>query len=123
MTLEHQSAQSQQSATVVATVVHPFFERRDDRVRRNCREFCEEIAGELHPQKINNHGRQAFTDFQGHIANKTITHNDVSGSFENIIALNVAKKIQITSFGSRPKPFTCYLDDLIALNGFFTDIE
>src|SRR5450830_849300 len=110
MALEYQAAQAKQSSTVVATMIHPLFECRYDRISGKCGHFRENITGKLYLQEVDDHGRQPLTGFQGHIADKSIAHDDVDSPLENIIAFDVAKKIKITRFRGRSKQFTCFLD-------------
>ena len=123
MAFKNQATQAQQGAAVVAAMIHAFFKRRYDGVSRNCSHFRENIARKLDFQEVDNHRRQAFTGLQSDIAHKTIAHNDVGGSLENIVALDVAIKIQLAGLGGSAQQLARFFDDFVAFDGLFANIE
>ena len=72
---------------------------------------------------MTDHRRQAFAGFQGDIANKTVTHHNVGRAFENIIAFNIAVKIQIAGIGGRSQQFRGFFDVFAAFDGFFANVQ
>src|SRR3989339_1582616 len=116
MALEDQTTQSKQSAAVVASMVHAFFQCRYHRIGGDCSKFGEYIARKLSFEKINNHAGQAFTGFQGHVTDKAVTHHNVSRPLENVIAFDIAIKVQVTRLAGSAQQFTGFFDDFVALD-------
>ena len=74
-------------------------------------------------QKAADHVSQAFGSFEGHVADKAVAHHDVGGAFENIVAFNVAKEVQVARVARCAQQVARLFDDLTALDGLGADIE
>ena len=119
MALHHDTLQAEEACAVVAAMIHPAFECVKHRHRHQRGQFGQYIAVEFFAQETAQHLRQSFGGFQRDVADETITHHHVSGSFENIIALDVAKKIQVAV----PEQLRGLLDHLVTLDVFAADIQ
>ena len=120
---EHQATQAQQGRAVIAAVIHPPLERPQHGVRQHSSQLREPVAGKLLLEEGRHHGRQPLAGFERHIAHKPVAHHNVGGAFENIIALDIAVKIQAAIIASLHQQLARLLDHFIALDGFFADIE
>ena len=74
-------------------------------------------------EPTNDHRCDALAGLQRHVADETVTHHDIHGAFEDIVAFHVALEIQIARLGSRAQQLARLFDDFIALNDFLANIE
>ena len=123
MALEHQSAQTQQGSTVVASVVKTALHGTEHRIGHQCRELGENIFGKLGLQEAADHRGQALAGLEGHVAHKTVADHDINHALEDVIAFDIAVEVQVACGTCRAQQLTGLLDDFIALDGFFTNVE
>ncbi len=109
MALEHDAIQAQQGCAVVTAVIHFIFEVRKNRISKDGSNFRKNTVCKRIFQRFTDLVCQAFARFQGHIAHKAITHNQIDRALVNIRTFDVAVKVQVTRVSRSSQQFACFL--------------
>ena len=93
MALEHQTTQAQQACAIVAGGIQSLRNSAQRTLRQQRTQHIQPTLLELGDQHPFNQATQALGGFQGDITNEAIAHDDIGSAFENVIALDIAIKI------------------------------
>jgi hypothetical protein len=97
--LEHQSAQAQQRRAVVAAVVDPVLEALEHRHKPMRSQLGQRLRVNSWRMKSLSMRGQAFAGLEHHVADEAVAHHDVRGALEDVVALDVAEKVQVPGGG------------------------
>src|SRR5580765_1334817 len=94
MALEYQAAQAQQTGAIVAGWIEPAGQGLESAVGNQSAQSVKKTIFEFRGKSNLEETPQSFRCLQGHIADEAVTHDNVRGALEDIIAFDIAIKIQ-----------------------------
>ncbi|MNS39671.1 hypothetical protein D3C72_719610 [compost metagenome] len=119
MALDDHAAQAQQRGAVIAAVIDAVAQTVQHRLGDGASQQRENIAFELFVDDAGQHLRQPFNGLEHDVADKAVADDDVDRALEDVVAFHVAVEIQ----GAAAQKLGGFLDDFIALDDFFADVE
>ena len=113
--LEDQAFQAQQAGAVVAF--------RIELLERLAREHRAQHRHDAFLERGLHEARQAFDRLEHDVADETVAHDDVDRALEDVIAFDIAEKVQFATFGVGAQQHAGGFHRLIALDVFGADVE
>src|SRR5512137_1411977 len=101
--LEDEATQPEQRRAVVTSWVDTGLEVPEHRQRNHGSELREETPREFLADELRQHRRQAFRSLEDRVADEAVAHHDVRRSLEDVVALDIAVKVQQTVLGRAPQ--------------------
>src|SRR5690606_8275953 len=113
------TTQPQQCRAIIATIVDLIAQAIQDRTGNYPGAHGENIASEFGPHHGGDHAGDTFNGLEHHIADEAVANDDVHRTLADVVAFDIAVKVQ-PAFAEK---FRGLLDDFIALDDFFTNVQ